>query len=117
MPAPTGPQFESTNNIERYGNRYGELSKEAQTHINTMVNSLASHGGGIGLSIEQITGITSDPHGQHGPFFDTPEKQADAIDRVLGFDPHLMGDFWEGDENPDMNEEGPDYNEPDPFGG
>ena len=38
MPAPTGPQFESTNNIERYGNRYGELSKEAQTHINTMVN-------------------------------------------------------------------------------
>ena len=128
MPEPTSPQFDALwtatynpspsqihptvarwrdlgrQNQERYGNRYANLSKEGQGHINKSVNALAPHGGGTGLSDDQMRAIIADPVGQHGPFFDTPEKQADAIDRVLGFDPHKMREFHEGDDPTDVEE-------------
>jgi|TARA_B100000586_G_scaffold264873_1_gene235794 hypothetical protein len=110
QPTPAGARARdrARQNHERYGNRYNELSELARVHVNNIVNNLASYGGGHGLTGTQISGITSDPGPHHGPFFDTPEKKADAIDNALGFDPHLMGDFWD---NPEQ--QGPIFQFPD----
>ena len=160
MPEPTSPQFDDLwtatyspsgprhnpnpevaqriyNNrqgYERYGNRTNELSELGRAHVDSVVNNLASHGGGRGQTSDQIADITADRFGRSSPFTAVSGQNA-VWNRIMGRDPDddgeaaedyseeydegvsdthsgLPEDEWDYE---DQNVRGPDYSQPDPF--